>query len=106
MGPQDHSPILGKLRISRFLVVCTILPQHAIAHSEGTGAAIQQCCQIQHDGPAELCRRTHGGFLELGYAQIIHLNGIFPHKPSIWGYPPFAETPTYLPGGAKKKQNE
>ena len=27
-----------------------------------------------------------GGFLNWGYLQVIHLNGILPHKPSILGY--------------------
>ena len=37
----------------------------------------------------------HGGFLEWGYPQIIHLNRIFHYKPSIWGYPDFQKTPKW-----------
>ena len=29
----------------------------------------------------------YGGFLRWGYLQIIQFNGIFPYKPSIFGYP-------------------
>ena len=29
----------------------------------------------------------YGGFLKWRYFQIIHFNGIFPYKPSIWGTP-------------------
>ena len=34
----------------------------------------------------------NGGFLKIGVPPIIHFNGIFPYKPSIFVYPPFVET--------------
>ena len=41
----------------------------------------------------------YGGFLKWGYPQIIHLNRIFPSKPSILDHfrlPPFMEPPIFL----------
>ena len=37
--------------------------------------------------PGHLENHRFGGFLKWGYPQIIHSNGIFHYKPSIWGYP-------------------
>ena len=37
----------------------------------------------------ESSQMQHGGFLKWGYPWIIHFNGNFHHKPSIFGVPPF-----------------
>ena len=39
---------------------------------------------------------TYGSFLKWGYPHIIHLNGIFHCKPSIWGYPHLRKPPYIL----------
>ena len=36
------------------------------------------------------------GFLKEGYPQIMHFNGIFPHKSSILGHPNFRKPPCWM----------
>ena len=35
-------------------------------------------------------------FRKWGYPQILHFTGIFPYKPTIWGYHHFQETPMFI----------
>ena len=40
--------------------------------------------------------QTYGGFLKWGYPQIIHINGIFPYKPSSYWGTPILWNPPYI----------
>ena len=90
-GESKWRPMLLQLDEARLVPALT--PWHG--PSLRRGQLVRTSCfwdESNHD----LGIGRYGGFLKQGYPQIIHFNGIFHHKPTIFGGPPCQETSIYI----------
>ena len=94
-GPAVNQEIfMGNLRCFRWNVLRRVVPWVPMVRMvfPGPSSLAERLCSYWL-----ILRRAntkqYGGFHKWGYPQIIHVNGIFPYEPTIWGYPHFWKPP-------------